>query len=870
MPAGDMQNIARAQPTGGVTIERMRALIPPILGTVLLACSKAATVGTPAAVSSNTLAPSLPAAATCERLPPVSVSPAIQDPEVAASQRQPNPSRPSGRCEVADSNLEQSKTLLLRSPQPGPQAAAITDWDHHQKPKNFERIAQRYALTTEEVALLNRSGFVALKRVPFRSFAWAYHDIYQSELPVFVSVDSILHAVYASNDKLLAQVEQDLLGPKLAALLDNLHCGLSSSASKYPVAVTKDLDVYLTVARSLLSGRVVPSRYGNEAEVATLLQRIKAAQGMQSIEFLGRPRMVDFSQFKPRGHYVKTENGDSLGNYFQAAMWLSRIEFNLVSHSSRSSEPGATPNPAETPHEALVAIALSDLVEQTTSLPILQELDRAWELFSGKREDVRVDNIVELRKQGKLTTLDLAATTQLRSLLGNRFPRTVRTHYMPEGSTELPTIFTLLGPRITPDTSALRPLTHSEVPGRHMLGAADIAYALGHDAAKPELTEELRIFPSLAASLDTARSLMQQERTTPSLYEAWLHAIRGLASQPRGQLPSFMTTEAFKSLRINSAIAAYGQLRHNNVLMAAQEYSEGGCQIPDGYVEPAPAVYDSLITYAARGEAVLTQLDPANRTGSAAYFRELQRTLKVLRGIAQAELLGLPLSEQQQRFLAMIAEMKPGNSGSGPTYTGWYFDLFRGRWEEALGDTAFVTDYFTSGQLGQVAYLGASQPHLALFVVDRGGPPRLMAGAVATAYSLVAPPPRLTDEEAAVHPKKVAPWATVYTANVPAAPPLSLTGAHEGPDLKLFNVHLRLPTGSPAATIEVLNHNFRPAWTKKVAAGGTQELTFPLPSAVLASAKALRIRVGEWSQEAPLSPMDGSVFLQTDSYVAPK
>ena len=145
-----------------------------------------------------------------------------------------------------------------------------------------------------------------------------------------------------------------------------------------------------------------------------------------------------------------------------------------------------------------------------------------------------------------------------------------------------------------------------------------------------------------------------------------------------------------------------------------------------------------------------------------------------------------------------------------------------------------------------------------------------MAGAVATAYSVVAPPPRLTDEEAAAHPKKVAPWAKVYTANVPAAPPISLTGAHEEPDLKVFNVHLRLPAGSPAATIEVLNHNFRPTWTKKVASGSTQELTFSLPSAVLAAAKAIRIRVGDWSQEAPLSPMDGSVFLQTDSYVAPK
>ena len=49
---------------------------------------------------------------------------------------------------------------------------------------------------------------------------------------------------------------------------------------------------------------------------------------------------------------------------------------------------------------------------------------------------------------------------------------------------------------------------------------------------------------------------------------------------------------------MNTAVAAYGQLRHNYVLIAGQAYDEGGCEIPDGYVEPNVPLYEDLLAYA--------------------------------------------------------------------------------------------------------------------------------------------------------------------------------------------------------------------------------------------------------------------------------
>jgi hypothetical protein len=753
-------------------------------------------------------------------------------------------------CGVADSNLTRAEAAILAAPRPAPGRPA-TPWDHRSGLARLSLITRRFELDDDERRRLQRDGVVAAARLAQPSYAWAYHDIYQSQLPVYITLDSIFHAVFAAHDGLLAEIERRELQPRVAALLTALHCQLPVAARALPADVARDLDVYLVVARSLLGHRV-SSALGDatvDREAGQLTALARAAAAMTTVPLFGRDRVVDFTQYQPRSHYV----GD-LESYFRAVMWLSRLEFNLVSRSSRSSAPGEAPDPRETPREELDALALAGLVAASGESAELDRIEQVFALLAGRREDVPLPALAGLAAQAGITDLRAPdAADRLRAAIGDRFHRTARIHYMPQGSTELPAIATMIGPRITPDTAAMRPLLQSETPERNEMHAGDLAYFLGNDRGLRYLTADLAHYPALRANLDQARQLLAAAPRTDDLFTAWLDAIRALARPAEGATPSFMHTEAYADLRLDTTIAAYAQLRHNHVLIAGQPYGEGGCQIPDGYVEPAPEVYDALARYADLGARQIGQLSPA--AGARDYFARLGTIARVLAAISRIELAGQPLPVEAQRFLNMVSEIGPYGSDGRPTYTGWYFDLFLDR-EDAIAHADFIADYATS-QSG-VGYVGAQAPVLAIVAVDTGGPPRALIGPVARAYERWAPwdsGPRLDDKAAAKLPAsdRQAPWATRYTAPAPPAPAFT---AQFDPRDDHRDFAITAPHALGTLVVEVLDHHRLPIqrFVWHIGAGTTRFRFDPKTEGTLAT---IRFRVGRWSGYSELHCMDG-------------
>jgi len=732
----------------------------------------------------------------------------------------------------------------------------IARWDHRKTPQYLDHFERRYSLRPVEKQRLFEHGLVSLSRLSFPSYATALHEIYQSQLPLYVSVDSILNAVYASNDQLIADLEKTIMLPRLQKALSLLRSTLKTSQSSYSPEVARDLDLYLTVAARLLGDSTPATFASTETEANPLIADTKSAGSLREVTLFGRPRMIDFSQYAPRGHYTADPQLSAL---FVGAMWLSRLELNLVSRSSRSSTPGMTPDPRETPREVVLALGLSDLAERSQVMKELSALDQLWTLLSGRREDVSLADLATLRRQAgivKLSAPDL--TDRLRAVIGNRYKRTIALHYMPQGSHELPVIATLLGPRVVADSMSIRLLVHDAVPDRHRLGIADLTYALGHDRALEYLTPDLKQFPSLRGQLDKARTILSASvggaTASADLYSAWLQAVQGIAENPSGVHPTFMETSAYADLRINSAAAAFGQLKHNYVLVAGQGYELGGCEIPDAYVEPAPAVFDALIEYAQRGERAIAALDPSDSTTALAYFRRLARLLKVFRVIVSDELAGRPLSIEQKRFLSMVVEMSPGTSGGPPTYTGWYFDLFRQRAAEGLAASPFIADYYTSVARSEASYVGVSSVRLGVFVVDVGGVPRVVTGPIARAFEHHRPfgpqSPRLSDETAATLDEKerADPWAQSYTAAAPAdIPPLSVT---YDPDASP-NITVEAEIAIPEITFSLLDHHRQPIATlRRALPAGKTVFRFPAksPSGRLLSGQhigGLSLRAGE-------------------------
>jgi hypothetical protein len=384
-----------------------------------------------------------------------------------------------------------------------------------------------------------------------------------------------------------------------------------------------------------------------------------------------------------------------------------------------------------------------------------------------------------------------------------------------------------------------------------MIGAGDVAYVLGLDRGKAYLAADLAKYPELGGKLDIARGVVATAPDAGDLYGAWLGAVRGVSAPVAslGVVPSFMTTPAYDDLRVNTLVAGYGQIRHNYVLMAGQSYDEGGCHIPDGWVEPLPGVYEGIARYASRGAAVVRELDPKDGTAARAYFAELEKVARVLGVIAKHELEGRALSEEEKRFLGMVVEMTPGSSGGGPTYTGWYFDLFRGRSEEALATSAFVADYHTSSYLNQVVYAGATGPRMGVFVVDAGGVPRVMAGPVTRAFELTsATDKRFNDETGAAAPGKADPWARSYTAALPAAPAFALgaTMPYEGEKGPVRMVLRAGASALPKVVIELTDHHgvVIATATRSVAAKGHVALSLPAPAG--RHAEGVRVRIGDF------------------------
>jgi hypothetical protein len=683
--------------------------------------------------------------------------------------------RPDPNAELPDADVE--RAIAAAAAQAGKRGDVArvnaTRWDGKTAPEHMDRVVEHLGLSSAERALLAKNGFVVLGRTSFSSYGIAYHEIHRQELPLYVSADSVLQGIFRSHEAIVAAGEEKLV-PRLQKVLAGMQDEIAKAGSSYAADVADDADLYLSVARELLeTGASAPAR-ANKADVDALVKKANDATGVETIELFGRKRLVDFSFYTPRGPYLRSE---SLQHYFRAMVWLTRLELNLVSRGARSSSPIL--DPSETPREATLAMALSDLATRANVRSEISSIERAYRVLSGPREDVPLSELAQLRNNVPLDDADKAAAS-LRAEIGDKYKRTVNWQVRPYFAPDYPVIATFFGVGITPDATAIAALSPKGNP--RVVHAPEAAFVLGQTRGAAFAGAG---FDPVAA--DGARRSLTKARRGPDLYAAWLGAIRGLADpEPNEAVPSFMKTTAFADARLSSAVVGWAQIRHAYVLHAVQVYDEGGCRVPDAWVEPALGVYDGVLEYAKRLEAAKELFPEAE-----GYAKALTLVVTALRGISEDELAGRPLSQEQMDFLAMVSEYeKPsGYVRHGPArFNGWYTKLFAER-RDAFDHAEFLADWFTSTTWHKVSYAGATSPRLGVFVVDVAGKPRAMVGPVSSAIEIIAPlDKRLGDDDRYElwHAKRPA-WEASYVAPIPTQPTVSV-GAKSATDVEISSI----------------------------------------------------------------------------------
>ena len=627
--------------------------------------------------------------------------------------------------------------------------------------------ASALGISAAERTLIARNGFAISARQTFPTFLHGFKGIYADHLPVYVSLDSVLHAVHRSYDSALMMIEQASLNPTLTTLLANVHAKLGAGmGAAFPAEVRADVDLYLTVARRLLgTTTAAPVAGADAAAVTALVDKAKAGTGIAPVSLFGETRYVDFTQFTPRGHYVSS----GLPNYFRAQMWLGRTDLRFLKYDTSAGPSGA---PTLDRRQFLSGLLLASLTAGT-DLDQWRAIDETLRGFVGESDNMTVADFPKLfAALGATSATELIALpdqTLAQGLLAGGYGiQRIASQILfvpPDGAgAPLDRVFLFFGQRFVIDSEVLSNVVFDRVrgtPKRMMPNPLDVAFAaLGNNAAAPLLNSEMQAYPGYLGALHDARRVVDlhgDDFWGGSLYSLWMSALRG-ASIPDGDptavagLPAVMKTEAWSRRMLSTQLASWAELRHDTLLYAKQSYTAfPTCIFPDAYVDPYPEAWGELARLARLGQALATRLPSTAVSISGQvglYFTRLESAAEMLRGMALAERAGTPFTAEQMAFINQTVDLVTMSAGSGPPIQpkGWYPKLFLTELDAAESDPT-IADVHSNPAEGQILHVATGLPRLIVVTADTCNGPRAYAGVVSS-YTSVVPSSytRLTDE----------------------------------------------------------------------------------------------------------------------------
>jgi Protein of unknown function (DUF3160) len=657
----------------------------------------------------------------------------------------------------------------------------------------YKDIRKSLGLTAEEQEIFKRNGIVGVDHDWRYSMAGAYLEIYRHDLPVLVTADSILHAMHRSFDAILMGLEVHIFAPTIQQALAGTRERLlveGKDAVKDPVLrrSLEDVDLYVTVARNLGEGSLkdqgcvspdsdedlcpdnpaadtddtellVKSDFGQDTKVREVLRAIVTARSDAKVSLYGRPvtpePYIDWTQFKPRGHYTKSP---ALSRFFRMMMWLGRVDvgFKLAAGPLEFGKGDAD-------RELRDAALLAWTVRNARQVEPLAGVDRAVGFLVGLSDNLTVADMIAameragVRRVSDLSKRDLLA--QLREELGKggggQRIRSQLAYRTPGNGPEvpLPDVFQLFGQRFVIDSFVTSKVVFDSIvykgeqQQRPMPTGLDVMAALGNDEALGLAQPEIAKW-NYGANLLAARRVVEERPPAAwdaSQYDLWLSALSKLDDVPAGtDFPEVMRSQAWSRKQLQTQLGSWAELRHDTILYAKQSYTMGIlCEYPTGYVEPYPEFYARVALFAETAAERLSELK--NTEGMRSFLGGFAKVVRKLEGLARKELTGQPFADGEKEFVKAVIRKERQGGGCGPptiVYTGWYKDLlYSGEpdvWEPTIADVHTGDGGVLEEAVGDVNFLVAA--------IDSRGDRAAYVGPIYSYYEFTSSQ-RLTDEQ---------------------------------------------------------------------------------------------------------------------------
>lgn len=550
------------------------------------------------------------------------------------------------------------------------------------------------------------SGRDQFERAEMASVGHLLAKIWHDDLPVFINSDLLLHAFHMSYDAILKDIEQTVIIGRLEEALEQMRDRLPKLRAQYEentviLDAVNDMDIYFTIALDLLVEEDIrPVFEENKAEITKLMQYIETEKPACYPLFSSTSRTIDFSQFTPRGHYTDTEK---LERYFKSMIWLGRTEFYLIAPESDDSQ---KQKPEDIRRQIIASVLITNLAYESGAIEKLTEIDEIILAMVGESDNVKIEHIKELTEETGLSSplqlTRLEECERFKEALANKpyAGQKILSQILMSDPMDLEQIkpssaFMLMGQRFVIDSYVFSNVVYDRIIFnnkkvlRMMPSSLDVLFALGNNAAADLLKPEFERYPYMTnlASLRYLIDSYGEDFWSSSMYNGWLDMIRSLNppdQASRGKFPEFMQTPAWWQSKMNTQLASWAQLRHDNLLYAKQSYTGGvSCSFPHIFVEPVPEFFASLKRI---GETSLNRLggflqqSPDDQSPEKYlkerikdYFDKLIVTGDTLETIAFKELSGEPLNDSEGRFLESFFYE---DGMCGIFANGWYPRLF--------------------------------------------------------------------------------------------------------------------------------------------------------------------------------------------------
>ena len=649
----------------------------------------------------------------------------------------------------------------------------------------YDTINNTFNLTAAEEELLANNHFMVSQRLENYSWAEAFVNIYSYDLPLFISTDFVLYTLHNSYDAVLQTLEWQFLEPNLMELLEAMYDNYTALHSKYSSDprfddVLADVDLYVSVAYSLLLGKTYTPRFHGPEKYNEIMQAVEDEQ----LKFItlfteSRARKIDFSQFKPRGHYneiIYTPEGEkTLKNYFRAMMWLGRIDFLMTAPPENPWEPDWTVD--ELRRMQLGAILLNELLHTCGKKELLDKHEKIITFLVGPDDNLTPDELKELTDYLLANPEDLFDNSiyeQFRDTLdaSDDCGQKIMSNFFyvdPYSSDpgKLPVSFKVLGQKFLIDSYITSEVVYDRIIYndikiyRGLPDPLDVMAVLGNEDAMALLEDEMEKY-KYAYKISSLKYLVDaydEDFWQQSLYNTWLSAIRQLnPPASSGHLPYFMQTTAWHHEKLNTQLTSWAELRHDNILYGKQSYTGGtGCSYPYTYIEPYPALYERLQLFAQNAADFFLEVFDGTQLSSnsniISYYTRYGEIMGNFKSIAKKELAGIPINEDEITFLKTMIN---SYMASGPSISGWFSDLFYDinlglNWDYIVADVHTQPTDAAGFIVGHVLHVGNGNINMGVFLAPNPtNPSQLMAftGPVSSFhYEVTNDFYRYTDEE---------------------------------------------------------------------------------------------------------------------------